>query len=331
MKRGISYNVPKKVEKKVKISASNTAIKTKKKPAPTDPAWRKWKVEIRSEDGQPLSSIIDHIEYILHESFENPRIVRAKEPYMLQEKGWGAFDLRIIFHFIDNLVAPQLVWFDLNFAQEAYFMVETLTFENPPDEFLELLNIPTNGSNQTPSKEAASSPAVKRKRRDSSDESSVASSEDRKRRSSSSSVIDWDMAITSPLSGGESSGADEYQPKKTTATTAAGKTTKKVPKNNKKKPIVEIPSHVEDDVYTAHDAANLHNVHRMTDVSPEIRKEWGVPENVDMCELARALTMLDTQELQKCYSILQKRHPLENHVKGGESSIGEGGPVHKTM
>lgn len=52
--------------------------------------------------------------------------VRAKEPYMLQEKGWGAFDLRIIFHFIDNLVAPQLVWFDLNFAQEAYSMVETL-------------------------------------------------------------------------------------------------------------------------------------------------------------------------------------------------------------
>jgi transcription initiation factor IIF auxiliary subunit len=52
--------------------------------------------------------------------------VRAKEPFMLQEKGWGAFDLRIIFHFIDNMVAPQLVWFDLNFAQESYFKVETL-------------------------------------------------------------------------------------------------------------------------------------------------------------------------------------------------------------
>lgn len=91
------------------------------------------------------------------------------------------------------------------------------------------------------------------------------------------------MAITSPLSGGgESSGADEYQPKKTTATPAAGKTTKKVPKNTKKKPMVEIPSHVEDDVYTAQDAANLHNVHRMADVSPEIRREWGVPE-VSMC------------------------------------------------
>ncbi|KAM3581784.1 transcription factor TFIIF complex subunit Tfg3 [Umbelopsis sp. WA50703] len=271
-----------------------------------------------SEDGQPLSTIIDHVEYILHESFENPRIVRAKEPFMLQEKGWGAFDLRIIFHFIDNMVAPQLVWFDLNFAQESYFKVETLTFENPPDEFLELLNIPTNGIDRTLSEDMATSPAVKRKRRDSSDESSVASSEDRKRRSSSSSIIDWDMAITSPLSGGESSGADEYQPKKTVAAPAAGKTTKKVPKNSTKNPIVEVASHIEDDVYTAQDAANLHNVHRMTDVSPEIRKEWGVPENVDMCELARALTMLNTQELQKCYSILQKRHPLENHVKGGE-------------
>jgi transcription initiation factor IIF auxiliary subunit len=63
-----------KVEKRVKISSSNVAIKTKKKPAPTDPAWRKWKVEITSEDNQPLSNIVDHVEYILHESFENPRI-----------------------------------------------------------------------------------------------------------------------------------------------------------------------------------------------------------------------------------------------------------------
>lgn len=53
-------------------------------------------------------------------------VVRTREPYTLQEKGWGAFDLRIIFHFVDNLVAPQLMWFDLNFAQEAYSVTETL-------------------------------------------------------------------------------------------------------------------------------------------------------------------------------------------------------------
>lgn len=56
--------------------------------------------------------------------------VRAKEPYTLQEKGWGAFDLRIIFHFVDNLVAPQLMWFDLNFAQEAYSVSDTLVSED---------------------------------------------------------------------------------------------------------------------------------------------------------------------------------------------------------
>jgi transcription initiation factor IIF auxiliary subunit len=57
-------------------------------------------------------------------------VVRAKEPYTLQEKGWGAFDLRIIFHFVDNLVAPQLMWFDLNFAQEAYSVSDTLVSEH---------------------------------------------------------------------------------------------------------------------------------------------------------------------------------------------------------
>jgi hypothetical protein len=56
-------------------------------------------------------------------------VVRTREPYTLQEKGWGAFDLRIIFHFVDNLVAPQLMWFDLNFAQEAYSISDTLVSE----------------------------------------------------------------------------------------------------------------------------------------------------------------------------------------------------------
>lgn len=53
-----------------------------------------------------------------------------------------------------------------------------------------------------------------------------------------------------------------------------------------------------------------------------------------MCELARALTMLDTNELQKCYSILQKRQPLEEHVKGGELKGSQGGRknwIHHTM
>jgi hypothetical protein len=83
------------------------------------------------------------------------------------------------------------------------------------------------------------------------------------------------MAIASPPSAAESEGADEYQPKRM----AAGKTTKKVPKNTKK-PVKQV---VEDDVYTAQDTVSLHTVHRMVDVSPETRKEWGVPEVSFMC------------------------------------------------
>lgn len=83
------------------------------------------------------------------------------------------------------------------------------------------------------------------------------------------------MAIASPPSAAESDGADEYQPKRM----AAGKTTKKVPKNTKK-PVKQV---VEDDVYTAQDTVSLHSVHRMVDVSPETRKEWGVPEVSFVC------------------------------------------------
>jgi hypothetical protein len=87
------------------------------------------------------------------------------------------------------------------------------------------------------------------------------------------------MAITSPLSA-ESDGADEYQPKRGAA---AGKTTKKVPKTTSKTDKNNTNNktelqHVEDDVYTPQDAVALQNVHRLIDVSPETRKEWGVPE-----------------------------------------------------
>lgn len=45
------------------------------------------------------------------------------EPYMLQEKGWGEFDLRIVLYFVDNLVPPEVISFDLNFRASSYSVI----------------------------------------------------------------------------------------------------------------------------------------------------------------------------------------------------------------
>lgn len=64
-----------------------------------------------------------------------------KEPYLLQEKGWGEFDLRALLHFTNNLAAPKIIVFDLNFAQPTYSVIEKIEFPNASAELVHLLSL----------------------------------------------------------------------------------------------------------------------------------------------------------------------------------------------
>ncbi|KAI8393357.1 yeats family-domain-containing protein [Radiomyces spectabilis] len=126
-----------KIEKHVKISSSNSIVRAKSTDAYL---WRMWKVQVRLMDRDAsLSGFVDHIEYILHESFENPRVVCTNEPYLLEQEGWGEFDLGIVFHFKDPSTSPQTLWFDLNFAKPKYSIYSTLVFRDPSPELMLLL------------------------------------------------------------------------------------------------------------------------------------------------------------------------------------------------
>lgn len=52
-------------------------------------------------------------------------IVVTKEPYVLQEKGWGEFDMRIVLNFANN-VATEVLLFDLSFMQSSYSVIRTV-------------------------------------------------------------------------------------------------------------------------------------------------------------------------------------------------------------
>lgn len=63
------------VTKQIRISCSST-INKHKSPVSGN-MWRSWKVQIRPVDRDIKSALgvyIDHVEYILHESFETPSI-----------------------------------------------------------------------------------------------------------------------------------------------------------------------------------------------------------------------------------------------------------------
>ncbi|ORZ19620.1 yeats family-domain-containing protein [Absidia repens] len=110
--------------------------------------WRNWKLRLVAMEGGKehkgkLTHVLDRVEYILHPTFENPRRVATCEPYMLQEKGWGEFDLRIVLYFVDNLVPPEVISFDLNFRTSSYSVIHKRPFPDAPAEFISILSKPT--------------------------------------------------------------------------------------------------------------------------------------------------------------------------------------------
>ncbi|CAG8724972.1 329_t:CDS:2, partial [Acaulospora morrowiae] len=129
---------------------------------------RKWKVSLYSSEGGekfPLN-FVDKVEYLLHPTFENPERVVRKPPFVLSEKGWGEFDMKIILHFIDKSIKPWTLEHDLNFQKPHYEK-----FFDPKPSFLKLLFQETTPDSQSPlktklgrSKRPKSSPSVSTKR-----------------------------------------------------------------------------------------------------------------------------------------------------------------------
>ncbi|KAF9112652.1 hypothetical protein BGX27_002997 [Mortierella sp. AM989] len=107
---------------------------------------RKWKISLMginaNGEEEPLP-YVERVEYLLHETFAQPLRKVAEYPFMLQEKGWGEFDMKIMLYFVDNSAPPFVMDHDLNFQATHYEVPHTLTFK--PDlkpSFLKLLNQP---------------------------------------------------------------------------------------------------------------------------------------------------------------------------------------------
>jgi hypothetical protein len=65
-----------------------------------------------------------------------------KEPYLLQEKGWGEFDMRVVLFFKNNLANPENIYFDLHFRESAYTIMHRAVFPVPvPPELIRLVSL----------------------------------------------------------------------------------------------------------------------------------------------------------------------------------------------
>ncbi|CAO3574858.1 unnamed protein product [Mortierella alpina] len=135
--------MPQNITKEIKVITDQHIVKGQKQHGFP---MRKWKISllgINANGEEETLPYVDHVEYILHHTFEQPLRKVTEYPFELQEKGWGEFDMKIMLHFADKSTAPFVLDHDLNFQTGHYEIAHTLTFK--PDlkpSFLKLLNPP---------------------------------------------------------------------------------------------------------------------------------------------------------------------------------------------
>lgn len=67
---------------------------------------RRWKVELcmlNEKDEEVVLDIVSACIFYLHPTFKEPVRKLRQPPFMLEEEGWGEFDMDIVCHFIENV------------------------------------------------------------------------------------------------------------------------------------------------------------------------------------------------------------------------------------
>ncbi|KAJ2157856.1 transcription factor TFIIF complex subunit Tfg3 [Coemansia sp. RSA 552] len=114
---------------------------------------RRWSCTVLDGRQRPANAAllpyVRKVEFLLHETFENPRRVVHHAPFRIEEEGWGEFDLIIKIHFVDCAEVFRIEH-DLSFHDgDEYEKRYTKIVPNPGSSFLALFNRHTSVSRKT--------------------------------------------------------------------------------------------------------------------------------------------------------------------------------------
>ncbi|KAL7271203.1 transcription factor TFIIF complex subunit Tfg3 [Rhizina undulata] len=143
------------VQRKIKLITQQSILHDLKPAAEGFPL-REWSIRlfIVGPNGEDLpANIFDKVTYKLHPTFANPTRVLKKPPFLLQEQGWGEFDMEIVLHAVDK-GGDHNIRHDLNFQKSKYEAIHTVTFNNPRPNLARLLAL----SGPVPGVEAGAAP-----------------------------------------------------------------------------------------------------------------------------------------------------------------------------
>ena len=120
----------------------------------------RWKIYLKTVNSH-TNTLIDKVEFKLHESFLNPKRILKSPPFEVEETGWGEFEIQITVYFLgsDKIVLKHML-------QLYPIVVEGVENVNSQDQVvsekydefvfqndLDLISVPTNLSAENQEKE----------------------------------------------------------------------------------------------------------------------------------------------------------------------------------
>ncbi|KAL2105600.1 hypothetical protein VUR80DRAFT_8038 [Thermomyces stellatus] len=126
------------VERKVKLVTEQNIVD---KPSPVEEfPMREWTIKLFMVDDQGNEQPADcfnKVVYHLHPSFENPIQTYTKPPFACNNEGWGEFEMDIDCYYTEKTKLS--LKHDLNFQQNKYESVQSVSFKNPSQALQEKL------------------------------------------------------------------------------------------------------------------------------------------------------------------------------------------------
>lgn len=139
---------------------------------------RKWSIEVcvLGPDGEELpADVFDKVTYKLHPTFANPTRVVKTPPFLVEEEGWGEFDIDITLHVAERGGEHHVIHL-LNFSEPVYSVDHKLTFPANKPVLNELLAksgpVPQLSAGPTAATSGADSVTAPEKRSSDSDDKS---------------------------------------------------------------------------------------------------------------------------------------------------------------